>query len=906
MRLSGEEESCENHAGPSTAPEMRQANPGFVDPLIARPQVYYGEGPFDPPSSDDEDDLVVRRGSEDEDLENISLLNVDKTGPSSPGRAERGEPSPRRHPEAERQRSSVRILAIALISLVVLAAIIGVVAGFAYSGTSYLTPGRRRITMDHVFNGTFYAAQPDLNWIAEAGDGVFSLSEGGYIKLVDLKSNTTTNLIRNDDVKDDQGNPLAIREWKLSDDMKYLLVKADYRKQWRWSGYGNYYVHNIAQKTTHPIIPPSDPSNTAYATWSPTGNAIAYVTENDLYILPTAEPNTSPIRVTTSGNASLFHGVPDWVYEEEIFSANYALWWSPDSSKVAFLALDETAVPEFTFPIYNPTEDSNAVIPYTTEVSMKYPKPGYSNPLVSVHVFDFKRYLEIDASMGTPASEETVTLDWDNRHAVDYSIISEVTWVGNSSLILKEVNRNADDGNVVLFELDSTSLTRAQGKVVRKLGKNGEQGDNGWIDHEQTIHPIPTELTSFAGTNAYLDIVPTPEGYNHIALFNPANTNTPLFLTNGEWEVTGGIAGVDAKKGLVYFQAAKPSTERHLFSVPIPTLTTEKIIEPKALTDVTKPSYYSTKFSPEAGFYVLSYLGPSTPWTKVVDVDRAEFEFVLEKNEWLQNATLEYEAATVVHSTFISDGYELNVKEIRPPRMDDSGRTKYPVLFRVYGGPASQTVDQRFTRDWHEYLACGLQYITVTVDGRGTGYKGRKLRNPVKDNLGFWETKDQIEAAKAWAKKPYVDPKRIGVWGWSYGGFMSSKVVEANAKIHSLAMAVAPVTSWLLYDSIYTERYMNLPALNAGGYVNASISNVEGFKHVDYLLAHGSGDDNVHYANSAHLLDMFTREQVRGFRFRMFTDSDHSISRRGAQREIYEYLTGFLVEKWGKGARRRL
>ena len=195
--------------------------------------------------------------------------------------------------------------------------------------------------------------------------------------------------------------------------------------------------------------------------------------------------------------------------------------------------------------------------------------------------------------------------------------------------------------------------------------------------------------------------------------------------------------------------------------------------------------------------------------------------------------------------------------------------------------------------------------MLVLVDGRGTGYKGRKLRNTVKNNLGFFETVDQIEAGKQWAKKPYIDKKRIGIWGWSYGGFMSSKVVEANAGVHSLAMSVAPVTSWRLYDSIYTERYMNTPELNPGGYVNASISNVTAFNNFNYLLAHGSGDDNVHYQNSAHLLDMFTQAKVRGFRFRMFTDSDHSIARRGANREIYEFLTSFLVEKWGKGPKKR-
>ncbi|KAJ7493362.1 dipeptidyl aminopeptidase [Mycena galericulata] len=865
-----------------------------LPPIQVRPPIYYGEGPFEAPSSDEEDETLLEKGP-----------------PGSPGIAERGNAMDQR----QRPSTSLRLLIISLASLVALSGIIGIIAAHTYVGKTYHTPGIRKITMDHVFNGTFSADRRGLAWVPEAGDGVFSISEDGYIKLVDLKTNTTKDLVYTFDVKNSNGLPLSWASWKLSPDMKYILVKSDHQKLWRWSSFGNYYIHEIATKKTTALIPPTRPPTVAYATWSPTGESIAYVTGNDLYILPSPEA-PAPIRLTTTGSTSLFNGVPSWVYEEEILSGPSALWFSPSSSKLAFLTFDESLVDEFTFPIYNPTEDSDTVVPYTSAVTMKYPKPGYRNPIVEVAVFDLAAYL----AAGDP-DVQILTLDWAGRHTEDDSVISEIKWVSDDMLILKEANRNADNGSVVLFDKLATSSAlstaeREWGTVVRKLGKDGEEGDDGWIDSFQNIYALPIALVSSlsAGTvaAAYLDVVPTPEGYNHLALFSPPSSSTPVWLTSGNWEVTKGVKGIDTTNGIVYFEAANPlSTSRHLYSVALPSLNLapqEKptISPPTSLTDASEPAYYATDFSPQAGFYLLSYMGPGIPTQKVIKAGDSKFEYVLTTNDRLTNVTEQYETANVVYSTIEVDGYELNVQEIRPPRMDDSGRTKYPVLFRVYGGPFSQTVDLTFARgDWHEYLACSHSYVIVVVDGRGTGFKGRALRNPVKGNLGFWETKDQVAAARLWAAKDYVDPRRIGIWGWSYGGFMSAKVVEADAGIHSLAMSVAPVTSWRLYDSIYTERYMNLPALNPGGYINASISNVTAFQKVDFLLAHGSADDNVHFANSAHLLDMFTKAQVRNFRFRMFTDSDHGINRRGAQREVYEYMTGFLLEKWGKGGRKR-
>lgn len=300
--------------------------------------------------------------------------------------------------------------------------------------------------------------------------------------------------------------------------MNYILVKTDYKKvspeltparlnhnfaqQWRWSSFGNYYIHKLSDHTTHPVAPPTRPASIAYATWSPTGESIAFVSGNDLYVLPSAESvyvlpfsyksdvgpaclsaSAVPIRVTNEGNSSLFFGVPDWVYEEEVFSSPSALWWSPDAHRIAFLRSDETKVNDYTFPIYNPTDDSSTVTPYTDFVTMKYPKPGYSNPLVSVHVFDLHGYqTQGTVPVGAPAAF-IQELTWSNRRDLEDSIIQEIAWVANATLLVKEVSRAADDGSVVICNLAEQAAGQlASGTIVRKLGVHGEEGDEGWID----------------------------------------------------------------------------------------------------------------------------------------------------------------------------------------------------------------------------------------------------------------------------------------------------------------------------------------------------------------------------------------------------------------------------------------
>lgn len=271
-----------------------------------------------------------------------------------------------------------------------------------------------------------------------------------------------------------------------------MATRLSFPQQWRHSSYSNYYIHDLKTHETHPLTTPTNPPIVSFAQWSPTGQQIAYVMSNDLYILPSPSSST-PIRVTSSGNASLFHGVPDWVYEEEVFSADFALWWSPNSEKVAFLRFDETDVDEFTFPVYNPTEDSYTVVPYPEHVTMKYPKPGYPNPLVSVHVFELDRYYDSkDVGDREEVALELATLEltWTDRQEPNNSVIAEVAWVGNMTLLVKEVNRAATNGSIIIFNLEQGAANI--GQTTRKLGKDGEQGDDGWIE------PVCKSLSTLA------------------------------------------------------------------------------------------------------------------------------------------------------------------------------------------------------------------------------------------------------------------------------------------------------------------------------------------------------------------------------------------------------------------------
>jgi dipeptidyl aminopeptidase len=372
---------------------------------------------------------------------------------------------------------------------------------------------------------------------------------------------------------------------------------------------------------------------------------------------------------------------------------------------------------------------------------------------------------------------------------------------------------------------------------------------------------------------------------DHLAYFAPLDNPEPAMLTSGDWEVVDSPYAVDLDSNVVYFVATKESSiQRHVYQVGL---------DGQGLAPVSNTSaegYYAVSFSTGAGYALLSYQGPGIPWQKVISTpsNAHRYEHTVEENSDLAESAKKHELPIKIYGTINVDGVELNYVERRPPHFDE--KKKYPVLFQQYSGPGSQTVNKKFTVDYQSYVAAGIGYICVTVDGRGTGYIGRKNRVLIRGNLGHYESHDQIAAAKIWAEKKYIDESRLAIWGWSYGGFMALKSLEQDAgETFRYGMAVAPVTDWRFYDSIYTERYMLTPQDNGHGYDTSAINNVTALsQNVRFLLMHGVADDNVHFQNSLTLLDKLDQVGVENYDVHVFPDSDHSIYFHNANRIVYD------------------
>lgn len=738
------------------------------------------------------------------------------------------------------------------------------------------------ITLDQVMDGYWRASTQHIGWIEgpHGEDGLLlerAAADKHFLVVQDVRTLSGTPLPAGVDIPSSKtlmreplfradGRMLSAEQLWPSPNLKKVLIATSVKSVWRHSFTAVYWIFDVETQTAEPLDPTNSRRRVQLAQWGPKSDAISFTSSNNLYVRKVETKQV--MQITKDGGPEYFYGIPDWVYEEEVFGGNSATWWSNTGNFIAFLRTNETLVPEYPiqFFIDRPSgkQPPSGQETYPEVQQLKYPKAGSHNPFVDLLFYDMIK-------------GEIFTVETAGGFAQDDRLITDITWAGNKVLI-KETNRVSDVMRVALVDPVTRRGINVRSVDIAKI-------DNGWfeISHETTF--IPADPKRGRWDDGYIDVIIHDNG-DHLAYFSPLDASEPIMLTSGDWEVVADESlAVDLKNNVVYFAATKESSiQRHIYSVRFDGT------DLKAVTDTSKEGYYSASFSRKAGYALISYQGPDVPSQKVISTpsNAVSFEHVLEENKLLAERAKKHELPLLQFGSITMKDVELNYVERLPPRFDPS--KKYPVLFQQYSGPGSQSVSKRFAVDFQSYVAAALGYVVVTVDGRGTGYIGRKARVVVRKNLGLWEAHDQIVAGKLWGAKPYIDETRVAIWGWSYGGFQTLKTLEQDAgRTFQYGMAVAPVTDWRFYDSIYTERYMLTPKQNSAGYEVSAINNVSSLAaNVRFLIMHGVADDNVHMQNTLTLLDKLDLAGVENYDLHMFPDSNHGIYFHNADRIVYD------------------
>ena len=754
------------------------------------------------------------------------------------------------------------------------------VSSIPYDPAATISKGSgKAVTMDQVLTGKWTVQHQHISWIAGAdGEDGLLLEEkpGGedYLVVEDVRARKphteaapSQTLMKDAKFKVDDYDVFPNEYWP-SKDLKHVLVISEKKKNWRHSYTGLYWIFDVETQQAEPLDPTKPKDRIQLAKWSPQSDTIVFTRGNNMFLRKLSSKNV--VQITKDGGPELFYGVPDWVYEEEVFAGNSVTWWSETGDYVAFLRTNDSAVPEYPIQYFVSRPSGKEPEPgeenYPEVRQLKYPKAGAPNPVVDLRFYDVVK-------------DEIFAVTTDDDFPDDDRLITELVWAGkDGKAIVKNSNRESDILKVALID-----VVQRTGKVVRT--RDIDKVDGGWFEVTETTKYIPGDPENDRPHAGYIDTV-IHDGYDHIGYFTPLDNPEPIMLTSGSWEVVDAPSAVDLVSNIVYFVATKESPlQRHVYSVNLDGTGLQHI------SNADKEGFYDVSFSTGGGFALLSYDGPDIPWQEIRSTPTYQgvlWQYQIEANEDLAQMAAEHELPIEIYSTTNIDGIDLNIVERRPPHFD--ARKQYPVLFQLYGGPGSQLVNKKFQVDFQSYVASNLGYIVVTLDGRGTGFIGRKARTIIRGHIGFYEGMDQITTAKMWATKPYVDAERMAIWGWSYGGFMALKTLELDGgKTFKYGMAVAPVTDWRFYDSIYTERYMHTPQNNPNGYHNTSIDNVTALEgNVRFLMMHGVADDNVHMQNSLTLLDKLDLAGVENYDVHVFPDSDHGIYFHNANRMVYD------------------
>lgn len=718
------------------------------------------------------------------------------------------------------------------------------------------------------------------SFVPESVSGIRSMQDGEHYttKEADGKSfsivkwnyksgNKVETLVNGNELLDSKGDKVSISDYHFNADESKVLIASEEESIYRHSSKANYYVYDLENKKLSPLTDFSK-GKQQLAEFSPDSKKVAFVRSNNLFIKDLGSEKETA--VTTDGKwGEIINGAVDWVYEEE-FSFHHGFYWSPEGSKIAFYRFDESEVKEFDLTIYDGL--------YPSEYRFKYPKAGMANSVVDIKVYHLNSNQTTNINVGSENDQ----------------YIPRIKWTSNDDLLsIMRLNRLQNHLEFLLADVSEPSASGIDPKVF-------------YEETSKTYLEINDNLIFLKDGNHFL-WNSEKSGYNHIYLYTLEGKLVGQ-LTKGKWEVID-FFGVDETAQKVFFSSNKDSAiDQGIYSVsysPVlrqhqknkgTEITTafdnSNSIENLTPGDGTNNAYFSKGFK----YFINFHSDANTPYYISLKDQKGKNIRVIKDNEELKTRLKDYTLAEKKFSRFVTgNGDTLNYWMMKPNDFDST--KAYPLMMIVYGGPGSNTVVNSWggaNYFWHQMLV-QKGYIVMSVDPRGTMRRGRDFKHSTYLQLGKLETEDVIETAKHFASKSFIDKERIGIQGWSYGGYMSSLAMTKGAEYFSLGIAVAPVTNWRFYDSIYTERFMRTPEENASGYDNNSpINHVEKLKG-DFLLVHGSGDDNVHYQNTMEMIEALV-EADKQFELYIYPNKNHGIYGGNTRNHLYTKMTNFITE----------
>jgi len=697
----------------------------------------------------------------------------------------------------------------------------------------------KQISLDDIYTSRKFAV--------EGVSGIFSMKDGeryttlsDYRNIILWKYNSGEVIDTLFSVTKNSSTLKYIYDYQFSADESKILISSNVEAIYRHSFKADYYVYDLKTGKLESL---SNNGPQGLADFSPDGKRIAFVRDNNLFIRDIESGNEK--QITTDGKKNeVINGAPDWVYEEE-FGFSKGFTWSPGGKYLAFMRFDESKVKTYTLTYFDNL--------YPNLYEYKYPKAGEANSVVSVQIYNVESNKVVSADLGKETDQYIPRICWTEE---------------NEMLGIVRLNRLQNKVDVLIANASS-------GKCSILFSES----------NKYYISEVGDRYINFLSDKKHFIVFSERDGYSHLYLYNISG-KFERQLTFGNYDVTD-FLGFNAEKKSIYYSSSEPSPiQKAVYSIGLDGKEKQRLTEHAGINLVEFNSTYK--------YYIHTWSNANTPPVITLNSINGKAIRTLEGNSQLIAATKEFNFAKKDFFEFKNpEGIVLMGYMIKPVNFDSTHR--YPLFMFVYGGPESQEVTDEWDASvsWFQMLA-QKGYIVACVDNRGTNNRGEAFRKSTYMQLGKLETEDQISVAKYLSNKAFVDSTRIGIFGWSYGGYMSSLCMTKGADIFKLGIAVAPVTNWRYYDNIYTERFMRTPQENPSGYDKNSPINFASQLKGKFLLIHGSADDNVHVQNSMEFAEKLIQSKKQ-FDMMVYPNKNHGIYGGNTRLQLYTKMTDFIL-----------